>query len=240
MLNEMSMLVRVFKTEEYMEQFLDGKIFMNTIGYFKKYEESERNNVTDHHEGAYRIVDPNKLVMSVNGEIIDPKNIIGPVVYSHQWTDRVNAVCLTIINPIRIRTENCSVAPYAIQTKCIYGLPDGSEKLGTHAIILTDIQEFVRRMNAKLDPMLRSGEVNEYRLQPVTYYDESGIDIHVGEFDFASVFFKNSIYAHQQEYRVALERLNTEVGTFTLEIGSLRDVCISLESSDRRQFSKVL
>ncbi|EIK6740212.1 hypothetical protein LKC87_005273, partial [Salmonella enterica subsp. enterica serovar Aqua] len=89
MLNEMSMLVRIFKTEEYMEQFLDGKIFMNTIGYFKKHEESERNNVTDHHEGAYRIVDANKLVMSVNGEIIDPKNIIGPVVYSHQWTDRV-------------------------------------------------------------------------------------------------------------------------------------------------------
>ncbi|ATM95484.1 hypothetical protein yfred0001_43180 [Yersinia frederiksenii ATCC 33641] len=233
------MLSRIFKNNDHREMFLDGKLYMNPLGFFRKFEENEQYNIADRHEGAYRIIDPYDVTISSNGNVIDPKNIIGRIVFNHKWTDCINVFCMTLIPPIRIRMNNSSSDMNIVETKCYYGVLEGSESLGSSAVIINDVHEFVTRIKKKLDLMISSETINEYRAAPIEYYSENGESIRLDTFDFRSVFLKNSKYSHQQEYRIAIDRLMTDEEIYVLEIGDLRDISWTLDSSDRRQFEKV-
>lgn len=234
------MLSRVFKNEDHREMFLDGKLYMNPLGIFKRFEEKEKGNISDKHEGAHSIISPHEItICSSGGDPIDPKHFVGPVVFNHRWTDCINVFCMTLTPPIRIRMGNAPSNINIIETKCYYGLLEGAELLGSHAVIINDAPEFTRRIKRKLDSMLSSRSINEYRASPVEYYSENDVSIRLDTFDFRSVFLKNSKYSHQQEYRIAIDRLKTEEEIFELDIGDLRDISWTLDSSDRRQFKKI-
>ena len=44
--------VKVFENTKYMEDFLDGKLFMNTLAYFRTVEDNEDANRGDKYEAV--------------------------------------------------------------------------------------------------------------------------------------------------------------------------------------------
>ncbi|EPA9218948.1 hypothetical protein [Klebsiella pneumoniae] len=239
MTEEKVMFSRIFKTLEFREQFLDGRIFMNPLGFFKSYDEEVKGNISDSHEGAYKVSDAKFLKMTINNNLIESANIIGPVVFSHKWTECVNIVCLTIIKPIRIRWNNNPYDTSGIQTTCHYCLQEGAELLGDFGLIITDPYEFLKRLKVALDLKYSSKEINDYKAKPVTYYSDKNVYINLNEFDFGAVFYKNDKYKHQNEFRIAVDRLMVEQEPYVLEIGSIRDICIALDARDKTQIEKI-
>ncbi|PWY39839.1 hypothetical protein DK261_19485 [Pseudomonas sp. RW409] len=64
----------------------------------------------------------------------------------------------------------------------------------------------------------------------VSYYDAATFN---GNFaDEKIPFNKRDSYQHQREYRIALDRPDADGGPFTLEVGSLRDICAICPTSE--------
>ncbi|MBU6959675.1 hypothetical protein KRR23_18290 [Pseudomonas sp. CVAP len=62
------------------------------------------------------------------------------------------------------------------------------------------------------------------------YYDPS--TFHGSFDDKRAVFNKRDVYSHQREYRFAIDRGVEEEARYTLNVGSLRDICLGCRTSD--------
>lgn len=235
MSKKLGILLKIFASKDYKEQFLDGKLYMNTIEYFRHFEEDVDGNVADKYEALTGWMHPNefKFVIEINGEkhTLNSDNLAGPVTTSMCVHNNANVYCMTQLHSHDIDMSNIKSNEEYELVKEYFTLPKEVERLGPYMVIITNPVEFNRRVADEAKRLCKIGEANWFASRQVTYYDESSGSFILDDSRDAP-FYKQSKYKHQNEYRICLIRNNEENEPFTMNIGSVRDIVIETETKD--------
>ena len=99
-------------------------------------------------------------------------------------------------------------------------LSDDCRKFGSHAIVITDGKEFIRRVTS-------AAKSKGYRIDKklVTYYDPMNIEGSFGNlYSIRSLFMKRNKYGYQKEFRFVIDTDTYDDKHITLDIGDIRHI----------------
>lgn len=173
-------LIRFFEKEEYVEDFLDGKLFMNSIGHFRKSGIAVQNDIA---EGIGETLAPEEFDSKYKSNItayFNKKHFLFPFMNSIEAMKYCHICCL-------------SLHEYDDNQKIVTKIPREMRKMGNYVVIVRNVQKFVDRIYDKL--------VNEklYGLMgPITYHSPTE------ELEYMDLFDKFDNHSHEREWRFAL------------------------------------
>lgn len=217
---------RGFSTPGYAEQFLSGKIYMNTLGYFYW-----------HGNGAQR----------------DPLEGAGASVHPGAFTNLPPSLITSQNYNVQVRPEGfryCNVCCLSMQiaqyVNAGYGValesPHPSVELGDALVVIDDIRVFLDRVIAACNNLGYRVVIGPVAYREVECLAGPGGSRHgllfVNEesapYDFYTsnpapvfdldAFVKTHQYQVQMEWRIALYRGEKSIDAYTLDVGSLRDI----------------
>lgn len=220
-------LVKGFGRQEYREEFLDGRLYMNSLGYFwSNGNEAQR----DAAEGLSLEIEPMTL------EAL-------PIEFR-----RVQMHCAQVCPS---GFASCNILCFAMDTvKNINGLPcietlGNPRELGEYFIAIDDIDQFLKRVVCAV-----AAQGAEYIFSPVAYgppalapgrdlgnhilleMDEAPGDAFFPDGLPGTCFgpFKKAVqYASQREWRIALYRGVAVATPYVFDIGDIRDIAHELQ-----------
>lgn len=184
--------------QEHMEQFRRGRLYMNTLNYFRGLDGDPAR--ADRFEGVTQIFQPRDVIMTFSapgfGEfVVGSEDLAAATTFSMNSELCCNIFCL---HPI---------------TAPINGtlFPTEHEWFGDSIVLVLNTQEFLNRV-------LAACKTKNFRVKGslVEYYDD---DTYTGKVDR---FRKPKRFAHQREYRIAIESSGTE--PLILDIGDSTDI----------------
>ncbi|MEN4889200.1 hypothetical protein [Erwinia billingiae] len=234
-MKKLGILLKVFSSEEYKECFLNGDLYMNTINYFRKYEEEAEGNIGDKFEALTGWMHPHEFVLEIeiNGikHKLNPDDMAGPATTSMKIHDHANVFCMTQLHSHDIDMANIKSDEEYERVREYFTLPDDVKKLGKYMVVITDPKEFVRRSVAEGKRLLQERMAIDYQSKQVIYYDEAEKSLMLDNFREAP-FYKQSIYSHQNEYRLCLTRDNPDDQPYVMHIGDLRSISMEMKTSE--------
>ena len=183
---------------EHMEQFRKGLLYMNTLNYFRELDGDSAR--ADRFEGVTHIFQPKDIIMRLSapgfGEIaIGSEDLAAATTFSMNSESCCNVFCLHAI------------------TAPVNGpiFPSEHEWFGDSTVLVLNTQDFLSRVlvAAKAKNFTVKGNL-------VEYYDDN---TYTGKLDR---FRKSKRFAHQREYRIAIESPGTE--PLALKIGDITDI----------------
>lgn len=199
-------LVKIGKPEHLEDFRKTGRMRMPRLATFQGLEDDVGRG--DRHDGLAAWLQPEKCVVKFKD--ITLTGLIRPVAVSLDDTARHHVFCLHAITSYRLPAIFDEAAP---------AIDPENFKLGTHALIITNPTEFIRRLTAAAKRAkigLLAG--------PVEYLDP---DVHHGE---VGAFRKFKSYAYQSEWRVLVDPTSDEI--LWLDLGSLEDISLLVSTSE--------
>ena len=166
---------------------------------------------------------PVQVRIEVNGMDLTG-DLAGPVQTQLNWLDHLNVFCVHAAHTGDLDLEQISDHSIERLRRQLW-IPDPCLDLGPHAVVITDIPEFMRRFGAAVGSQ-------GYRAWShlVRYYDPETFHGHFEGID--PVFRKQSTFSQQREYRFAINTGTTGRDALTLEIGDIRDITLRFASAD--------
>ena len=221
------LLVKLFSDQDHANRFLRGELYARRLSWFKNLAgDYERG---DEHEAAAVLPrDGTTLTMETvaDGEIQEVKvgkdDLAGPIVMKLHYFDHLNLFCMCALQSDDFRTVSYDSAEGQLKQ---LKLPEGFLKLGKYAVAVTNIDEFFSRI-------AEASRQNEYQVfrRHVAYYDpEIGTSLHPD--DLRIVFAKRKEFAHQIEYRFAIDTGTTGDEPISFYIGSIEDIAFCLDTA---------
>lgn len=192
------MLLLKLGERDHMEQFRRGSLYMNPLSYFRSLEADSARG--DRYEGTTHIFQPEDVIMKLSvpgfGEIvIDVKDLAGPTTLATHREQCCNIFCMHAI------------------TEPINGpiFPSEHQWFGDSMVLVLNTQDFLDRVEgaAKARRLSGAGKLVEY-FDPNSYTGP------------LNRFRKSREFAHQREYRIALNGAGTD--TLRLDIGDITDI----------------
>lgn len=225
--------IKVCGQEVFREGFLDGRLYMNTLGYFRRYEEGASANIADRHEGTSMLLQPGQFTMTITGDglpdgqfTFPAEDFAGPAVIRHNKYDLLNVLCVYAVHERGHTFTSDADFERFVDSQMMRSEVD---ELGGYAAVVIDSKAFQERVVHAI----RERNFNAVA-GLVEYYDPSTFH---GAFDDAqAVLRKRADYSHQREYRYALDRGVRAEAPYTLEVGSLRDIAIGCRTSEVNGF----
>ncbi|AIY67079.1 hypothetical protein [Pseudoalteromonas piratica] len=195
-----------FVPEKYVKSVMDeGLLYMNTLKYFRTYEDSDEALRGDKYEGLSASFLPDQIHISVNGNKID--GIIGKVDVRPHHVDEIKLFCMTAL------THDILFDGFVLDRRFA--------NFGDKAIIIEGkglVSFFQMLRNRVKDDQSVYAIDSTFKTNGfVEYVDRNH---HHKEL---TVFHKFKEYSWQHEFRIAFERPEHE-GPFPLYIGSLKDI----------------
>lgn len=218
-MRKIAFFLRIFENVRYLEDFLDGKIYINRLSYFRQLEESQEGNRADPKEGLAALWQPNDVIFEVNGHRLT--DFAAPIESRTVGSDNLHVFCLFA----GATNESNLTDPSKIDViKQDLKVPEDLANLGTHTVLIYNSQAFI-------DRMVSAVKHNGYRGQAgmVEYYDPESF---TGEFGDRAAFYKQHRYSHQKEYRFAINTGTEGTDALVIDIGSIRDIATISDSWD--------
>lgn len=186
----------------FVEDFLNGDLYLNTCAYFSKLDRSDVVRA-DPHDGILEAIQVTEVaIQDQKGNWIPIEGVINPVVSRSDDFLDFNILCL-----------------YTITDRSTEHFDDRVCEFGDVAIFISDLPEFVRRVQGAA---AASGwEISQ---GPVQYVDP---EIHDG---FMGPFRKFHSYSYQSEFRFLFKTEKRE--PCRLSVGDLRDIIYVTDSSE--------
>ncbi len=217
-------LIKFFDNAEYAREFVHGRLHVKRLSWFKRHEGSDDSNRAgriDQNEGTVSWMQPGKGVLTLNDMIIRDAQIQ----IQKSWLDDLHVFCLhgahsgDLNLAMLARDNNVEVLRQQLL------VPEECVSLGKYAVVVTDVGNFVGRVDTKLRS---TGYRFNRRL--VEYYDPDGFH---GTFkDGESVFWKQKRFEFQREFRYAINTGTVGDGALNLDVGDLSDVTLCLNSME--------
>lgn len=232
-MRKVGILLKIFSKEEYKNDFLSGKIYMNTIQYFRDFEDSKDGNVADKHEAIHGWLQPGefKLMIGAEGDMreIDQDSLTSPMTISLNSHMYSNIFCMTQLHSHDIDMDNLKEGDLD-KLKEFFTLPEDVINLGKYAVVIHKPSVFTSRFRDKAQELYNNGEISWYQSKQVSYYDEVNKSVVLSEMD--APFYKQSKFSHQNEYRFLVMRDNGMNKAFTVDIGDIRDMCSEIATEE--------
>ena len=221
-------LAKVFKRQEHADRFILGEMYCNRLSWFKKLEDLDGRGDTD--EGA---IVPQLEGLSVmlkarhpeTGKVIDSHTIEGfaaPPLLVPEWFDHINVFCMFAAHSGDLQPEPSE--SYLDRLRDHLQLPEKYARLGEHAIVITNVTEFLERVEKAAHGV---GYGILWGL--VKYYDPL-VGTPPIRSDIETIFCKREEYAYQREFRFAIDTGTTEGGPISLDIGYVGDIAVRTDT----------
>lgn len=211
---KVSLLVRFFKDEQHAVNFLNnGEIYMNSLLCFKKYEETEENNIADPFEATRTLRQPSSISnIKVSGGPfsfeIKPEDLAGPLVFGSTEYDFCKVYCFSILE---MDAGNTYDRVIKIRASNLFEFD--RVDFGDTCVVIVQPKEFIDRVR-------RSKGHNNLAGKRVSYYE---FNSHDGDIE-NPVFSKRSEFSHQKEFRIIARTDDKSEAAHVMHIGSLRDI----------------
>jgi hypothetical protein len=187
-----------FSQRKYIDEFVQGRLYMNTLAHFAKIEGNAARR--DEREGQAFWMQPDKVTLAVKiGDVFEPiPGIAGAIAYTDGSNLAANAFCM-----------------YALKASVAKRLVDSRNfEFGDTFAVLRDCDEFLRRARAAAE---KAGHELLWNL--VEYVDPSEYHGPMG------IFRKSSEFSYQSEFRIVI---HPGMGSpRRLEVGDLSDITIT-------------
>jgi hypothetical protein len=207
--------VKLFDKLEYANSFAAGQLRLHTLEFFRNYRDSNGELRGDPYEGVKTILQPSRVTLRVGDHLIDSSDLAGPIRLRTDLESSWNVLCFYALTNAGIEDRTFSSLE---EMKEAIHLHEDCFGLGKYAATITNGQKFINRFERRVHAM---GLTYSRRL--VSYYDESSFH---GEFSDAETPFKKRIrFAHQKEYRFAVDTGLKRPEPLVLEVGDLSDIC---------------
>lgn len=213
-------LVKFFREQTHLDDFLNGSLYMNTLVFFQN-EEQDNESVYDKYESTSVHWQPDQIEMKFNEIVITPNDLAGPVIMQTKAFENYKIFCMYAINSGNFQELNDENYEQFIDTLRI---DKENKNFGDFCVIVTDVKEFLNRVKNSVKKKNLS-----MNAKLVNYYDANSFN---GSFNgIEAIFHKRSSYAHQNEYRIVVNNDISDNQAYRLEIGDIRDIC-SISSMD--------
>lgn len=208
-------LMKILSCKKHVEFFLDGKMYCNTVRYF-------RDEGYDELEGA---VFSHPTTLHINSYPIPVEDLAGPVVYQLNVVADFNVFCMFSWRVPRIDDDKIMIdLPSQLGSieQCI-------DNFGPHTVVIKNTREFIRRVELAIKR--HHGGVLAGRAGVVRYINP---DTHRSEpADLLEIpFFKHERFAHEKEFRFVFHTCRDPAGPLVLPIGDLRDIAFWMKTED--------
>ena len=216
-------LVKFFDNEVYARDFVNGRIYANTLATFKALEGIDNSGRADRHEGTIAWLQPDQGRLEINGMDITG-DLAGPTQLQKNWLDHLHVFWLHAVHSGSLDIANVSNENIE-ELRQQFIIPDECRALGKHAVVVNDVHEFVRRTEA-------SAQDKGYRLARglVRYYDPESFH---GNFrDVESIFHKQDRHSYQREFRFVFDTGLVSDAPLILEIGDISNIARRFDSAE--------
>lgn len=204
------LLLKLFSERRYAEMFQNGILRLNTLRYFRDWEDGQGNR-GDRDEGNWGSF-PQGGDFSIKIQFPDGREMNLDSNQAHTLRVQGNRDALANVYCLyAVRGEGSFQDLDEARRKLL--VDTKAENLGPYLAVIKDVQAFVDRLTAALDDSYRR-EIAE-----VSYYDPS----ETRRFE-RPIFWKGNAYAHQKEIRVAVWREELVDEPLDLELGDLCDI----------------
>ena len=219
----MVFLVKVFKDKVHADNFLKGELYAQRLRNFRSLEGDKERG--DDFEGAYLFPPGSLLEMettnSRTGEVekvtVPPEHMGSLIRYQDRYLDNLNVFCTYAVDEENLQQVPCRDADKA---QWRLGPPEVFLEFGKHAVAIHNPRSFVERVR-------KVAQCQSYAVfhGSVTYYEpEIGIPgMYPG---IRTAFAKRKTYAHQKEFRIAIDTGTTGRKPITLNIGDISDIAL--------------
>ena len=219
---ELFLMAKLFACKDYADAFRAGRLYANTLGHFRRL--AGRSGQADPREGALWIDTDTAFVQM--GDV----SLTGcQMAFHSNLTDRVNVVCLYTLHS-GLLVPALDELPPDLKEKVYdqeFFLP---EAFGPHVVMITDLEEFVARVDTALQRCCNKGCIARSQQGFVQYGDPqpSFFDYMEGRLrPLDPVFHKRPGFRPQNEYRIAFDTGVDAEKPRTLDIGDIRDITVS-------------
>jgi hypothetical protein len=209
--------VKLFENREYAEDFVNGKLFMNTIRSFKEYKDESGELRGDEYEGIVALYQPDKLGEIRFGEHVVPtSDLAAPTVVHEDHLLSHNVFCIYSLNS---RGHDSVSAETLSDFKRTLELHDSCFGLGKFCVVILNASQFIERCKSAIEKLNLSGN-----LGLVDYFNEHEFHGNMSEDKLG--YQKRSLFSHQREYRVKIDTNRPEPSPYILEVGDLSDIAV--------------
>jgi hypothetical protein len=204
-----------FMDERFLDSFVkQGLLYMNSIQYFREYENEDEALRGDRHEGLHATYRAEKTELTIFGKKISAKGKIDIRLNHHNET---NIYCMTAITDEDL--QNCKTEEFYLSEKF--------KNFGSKAVIITEPKEFELRIQkaAETCEFIEATELSQRISGLVAYFNRETYHGPLG------IFSKFDDYAWQHEWRIAFKQ-KKKAGAFELYIGDISDITIVSSTHD--------
>jgi hypothetical protein len=213
--------VKFCERRDFAEQFVAGRLHLNTIQFFKDRDRSADGRA-DRREAASQWHQPGDITIQFAGHTIPSADMVAPVVIQETHHDDTNVLCLyagTSGTFEKLHAGNIEAFREHMR------IPERCFEMGPWAVLIRNVTEFHRRFDAEIRKQ-RFGLTRG----PVTYFDGKTFSGTIER----PVFWKCDDFSWQREYRMAVST-NGPPGPIVLDVGDLSDICTVVPSQKLRE-----
>lgn len=245
-------LLKFFSKEEYLNDFINGSLYMNTLSFFWNHEKPYKAlNVKEEFCKEHPNINPNAVLIKIDNNLTAGQtDLYEGVTKTKEVPNEVKEffklsnVSNMAIRPNGLSYCNClsfyklypnkSHSKYYIDRNNLETL---ANDFGRFVVIIKDQKEFLNRVdntidgvncntNCKFNYLFKSVEYSDRGLGLDKLFNKDRIDNSIAD---RGVFVKNKCYKNQSEYRLALYRGLKTKEAYKLQIGNIKDICISTD-----------
>ena len=217
-------LAKSFDQKTHVDDFLDGKLRLHRLSYFRKLETGTSSR-SDPEEGVMPWQDDRqvKAIITPSNDRSWAVHLTGPGSMRVSRVDNLNILCLYAALFRPSDKERLSVEERRQQI----AVPDEYRKFGDHAVLIVNASEFVQRIEREA----RARQYSVWR-RAVRYVDPEVYDISDLDNEIDAAFCKSTRYAGEREYRFAFDTNTNGNDPITVDIGSVHDIAYGLRTTE--------
>lgn len=230
-------IAKMFAQKEYADDFRRGKLHANTLNYFQRLEEG--GGRSDPFEGAVWLPLDNSI-LTIGSYTFPNDQLARPVSFQSNLTGRINVVCLYAFHSGEFPDPDDLPSDMKVY-KHEFSVPkDCQNDFGPYAVLITDLGEFMARLDKELQESYIKGRILSYRRGSVNYSDyQPSLWDYMGRPEptigsLEPAFHKLLKFHGQNEYRIAFDTGKDQKLPCSLNIGDISDITLSLRTSELR------
>ena len=238
-------LVKMCSSEEHANDFCQGRLYANPLGYFQRLE--EKGNRADRDEGAFwDPLDSATLTLTATGPngndsiVLTKKDLERPIALQFDRTKCLNVFCLYAFHDDQLPDPD-ELPRHLDVYHHEFRIPEScQEDFWEHAVAVTNPRKFKERVAKALRHQYLSGNIGRCKMGPVNYQNYQPLLSQVGTVsDLEAVFYKGERFRDQSEYRVVFDTGREEEKPCTLNIGNISDITLRKRTPEIQAHLKV-
>lgn len=231
--------VKFLQEENHADQFMAGRLYLNTLAYFKQMESEDSDGRMDPTEAVAMWWQPDDLVMKLTvpaiGDVeITKADLAGPVSMAFDYHNYLHLFCLYAVHTTGFRFIDNKIDCSPEDAEALQRQLDVDERclnFGKFAVI-TPAVPFLNQLREALKSQ---GYQATGRL--VEYYDDETFH---GEIPLKDIpFRKQKRFSYQREFRLCVYPRVQQDTAITINIGDLSRISAKVESSQLNSLFKL-